>query len=928
MDTIRGLTLLVAILASAMATIVTAQAYSENAAHDWQNGNIEISKVRDHSWNDGDQYRYGNNPCSYVDGYKWNTISDGWKSRKVKTRINQCAVEGSSYFAGYKSIMTFDSTYWQQLDYRGYANVNEFHNPNNAGLAVVTYAYQNYSGGASTLYYSDNILSTFGDISQDKDGNIVRKINKPFDKTLKYPDGNSLRLTSVSGITYSSNGRWMYLNVDKVGQLRLDTENFSAFSFATGFYPSSVVYTAISNSGDHVAVYSASKGLKVYDLMKCEPEKPNYASRNCHSRDLMKSVEEWLAGHSPEPSKLKDISVLELKFTSDYDLRALIRYRYGTDLKAAIINIKLTTEEPPMRYLALGDSFSSGEGTFSYTEETNYFINEDEYNICHTSPVSYPYLLNQAISSPWFGSIACSGSVTSEVVSNISDKDYINKLSQARMLIDVHRGTQPYIDKIKNNILPGYIPQNSIIKKYLPNVVTVTMGGNDIGFGDIITACITQPGCFSQRDDREAKADEIALKILGMTSKLRAIRESMGGTDAKLFVLGYPKITNPNNSSCSLIGQAERERADAMVEYLNESIKIAAHNAGAAYIDLSNVFINFETGDDHRICGNANRAVNGLILKIFSEARGSTGKPGGIHASESYHPNILGHRLLAAEIYRLTNGLYLRPVITSTKQVRPDESFYKRFVGDSDDRLNLNSTYKLMVKYEAVKRGETVGLYLPKTSDLLPSADGKAKIEIHSDPTELAVVEFNPLLDSNFTIRIPELTLAGWHDLHIKYVDMEGKMIDLYQKLYVIGSEDDYDGDGVLNKEEACPIGGTLGVDEDKDGIDDACDPTLKVGQTANSHDDIHSTISTPVAKILAPEHENSSNIIDKKVGAGNEVVVKPRAGQAFSSDPNNDITNVNASTLETAWITSVFIVAATGIISLLGIKLFRYLHR
>ena len=41
-----------------------------------------------------------------------------------------------------------------------------------------------------------------------------------------------------------------------------------------------------------------------------------------------------------------------------------------------------------------------------------------------------------------------------------------------------------------NEIIPGRVKQIEFVKKYQPKVITLTAGGNDVGFGKKIKSCI------------------------------------------------------------------------------------------------------------------------------------------------------------------------------------------------------------------------------------------------------------------------------------------------------------------------------------------------------------------------------------------------------------------------------------------------------
>ena len=93
-------------------------------------------------------------------------------------------------------------------------------------------------------------------------------------------------------------------------------------------------------------------------------------------------------------------------------------------------------------YVALGDSYSSGVGAGSYTSESG---------DCKRSTVAYPQLWSNANAPASFKFVACSGATTTSVASS-----QLSALSSTTTL------------------------------------VSVTAGGNDIGFADVMQTCVLQ----------------------------------------------------------------------------------------------------------------------------------------------------------------------------------------------------------------------------------------------------------------------------------------------------------------------------------------------------------------------------------------------------------------------------------------------------
>jgi lysophospholipase L1-like esterase len=89
-------------------------------------------------------------------------------------------------------------------------------------------------------------------------------------------------------------------------------------------------------------------------------------------------------------------------------------------------------------YTALGDSYSSGTGTGSYTLNSS----------CQRSVYAYPYLVSQQRANTTLSFLACSGAKTTDVNSS-----QIPSLSSTT------------------------------------NWITMTIGGNDVGFGNLVLSC-------------------------------------------------------------------------------------------------------------------------------------------------------------------------------------------------------------------------------------------------------------------------------------------------------------------------------------------------------------------------------------------------------------------------------------------------------
>lgn len=159
-------------------------------------------------------------------------------------------------------------------------------------------------------------------------------------------------------------------------------------------------------------------------------------------------------------------------------------------------------------YVALGDSFSSGEGVSPF--ETGTTLNA---NTCHRSTRAYPRLIaGTSAKIPSLGSSgfrACSGAETKHVM----DVPQWNEGTQLDLWPD--RTTK---------------------------VVTLTIGGNDIGFGNFGLACaVPFASCVIGSSPHNTAVNKINNELPG---KLEETYKKIlkFAPNAKVYVLGYPQI--------------------------------------------------------------------------------------------------------------------------------------------------------------------------------------------------------------------------------------------------------------------------------------------------------------------------------------------------------------------------------------------------
>ena len=217
-------------------------------------------------------------------------------------------------------------------------------------------------------------------------------------------------------------------------------------------------------------------------------------------------------------------------------------------------------------YVALGDSYSSGVGTNSYTLSSS----------CLRSTYAYPYLLSQQRPNTSLTFVACSGATTTDVMNN--------------QIASVTAAT---------------------------NIVTISIGGNDLGFASIIANC-TLLDCNSQLTSTKASADA------SLTPKLDTVYTAIQSRapGARVVVLGYPRLFS--TSSClgtTGVSASERSNANLLADEID---RITAREAARYGFTYKSAIASW-TG--HAVCSSS-AWLNGLNL---------------LNTTESYHPNRSGH---------------------------------------------------------------------------------------------------------------------------------------------------------------------------------------------------------------------------------------------------------------------------------------------
>lgn len=499
----------------------------------------------------------------------------------------------------------------------------------------------------------------------------------------------------------------------------------------------------------------------------------------------------------------------------------LFRSTFDVEYPDGYRGMKVPGNPAKLDYLALGDSYSSGEGDTERNNATGqkYYrqltdVNEDKKQgipgeKCHISTHSYPYKLAQYMELKQTGTrqwdtVACGGATIYDLNGSNSGgydgqndrlRDYADKNTLQKMAL--------------NEMIPGRVKQIEFVKKYQPKVITLTAGGNDVDFGGKITTCIHPKDSWGTCDWAKKDMDTLGSQIKGQFDRLVELYKELKAASpgAKIYAIGYPQfITDSEPAACGLNAGAidldERRMIVRATQYMNEVIEAAARKAGVKYVDISQALNGGKMCEKHQIY------MTGIV---------------GFGEQESYHPNKFGHTVIFVEIAKQLNHesllTYSKYPSAGDESVNAPSSIYF----DKGAPSSVNTT---MLANSKPSKGSKQKVALAKNS-LQPGSS--ARVEIRSKPVDLGSYTVSSDGSMRETITIPDNISAGYHTLFIYGKSASGEDIKITQTLLVTGKDkEDLDDDGVKDNNQPC--GAFLkasGKDEDLDGIDDACDPEI-----------------------------------------------------------------------------------------------------
>jgi lysophospholipase L1-like esterase len=219
------------------------------------------------------------------------------------------------------------------------------------------------------------------------------------------------------------------------------------------------------------------------------------------------------------------------------------------------------------KYVALGDSYASGTGAGDYGNSGS----------CKRSANAYASLWANANAPSEFAFVACSGAVTGDVLAN-----QVSALTADTSL------------------------------------VTISIGGNDAGFADVMTDCNlgSDDSCVARNQEAQTFArDSLPGLLDGVYTEIANRAPS-----AQVVVLGYPHIYQLGGECAIGLSETKRAAINGSADVLAEVVSARAGAFGFTFVDGRTAFAG------HEICAAGDWWLNSVTWPI----------------DESYHPNAAG----------------------------------------------------------------------------------------------------------------------------------------------------------------------------------------------------------------------------------------------------------------------------------------------
>lgn len=377
--------------------------------------------------------------------------------------------------------------------------------------------------------------------------------------------------------------------------------------------------------------YHWSEATQTYDTSYVNPASWKVEFDACNSSAAAGNKYQWEIDGVVQGNPNPVACTFAHEFTSQktYSVKLTVT---APDGQAAAAETAVTVKD--LLIVSIGDSFASGQGNPDIPKHGSARAKWVD-NLCARSAFAGPAQAALSIeqsdphTSVTFVSLACSGATIDAGLIGIFPKG--------------GRSLAPQIDKVKDVINGRQI-----------DALLISIGGNDIGFADLVARCILHLNCSTNNDALQM----LSAGLNNLQSRYQALNDKLNGLQPvkKIFITEYPDLArNQNREFChnspfpdllSFLSRREAQWAsEGVIRGLNERVKAAAERH--AWVYVGGIADKFAT---HGYCANEQRWVrtfrdakriqgtdNRCDLRNRDSIRSCIISSGSVHPSEGGH---------------------------------------------------------------------------------------------------------------------------------------------------------------------------------------------------------------------------------------------------------------------------------------------------
>lgn len=261
----------------------------------------------------------------------------------------------------------------------------------------------------------------------------------------------------------------------------------------------------------------------------------------------------------------------------------------------------------PVEVVLLGDSFAAGEGAGSYLP-----VDGVDRSLCHRSAAG--------------------------LLSETGDRTAVHNLACSRALIR-HLGSA---QQMPGHGTDGVAAQLDQLAGLSPDLVLLSIGGNDAGFAGLLQACLVD----DEPCDRDAALRQaVKQQLRDLRDPLTELYTELGTTaGAPVLVLPYPRFFEASEETCGRLTPEELSFGLEVTNALNSIIAQSVESAGqpnVRYVDaLEDSFAS------RGACSTDPLVVTARLGPLLTAAASESA------AQEVLHPTAEGYRVLTGDLLR------------------------------------------------------------------------------------------------------------------------------------------------------------------------------------------------------------------------------------------------------------------------------------